>query len=75
MRLEIKSGQTVASDVFGALSRVVDDLRAAPGGPVPVVPVVVHAGDDSHARTAAHQLSWRDVDTFKWSAARAKSLK
>jgi uncharacterized protein len=68
--VEIKSGQTVAPDVFAALARVVDDLRAGPGGPVPVAPVVVHAGGDSHARTAAHQLSWRDIDSFKWTAAR-----
>ena len=73
--VEIKSGQSVASDVFAALSRVVDDLRAGPGGTVPVTPVVVHAGSDSHARTAAHQLSWRDVDSFKWTATRAKPSK
>jgi hypothetical protein len=72
--VEIKSGQTVASDVFAALARVVDDLRAGPGGAMPVTPVVVYAGTDSHARTAAHQLSWRDVDTFKWPAVRAKTV-
>ncbi len=71
--VEIKSGQTVASDVFAALARVVDDLRAGPGGTMPVAPVVVHAGSDSHARTAAHQLSWRDVDRFKWTAKRPDS--
>ena len=65
--VEIKSGQTVASDVFAAIARVVDDLRAGPGGTMPVAPVVVHAGSDSHARTGAHQLSWRDVDRFKWT--------
>ncbi len=64
--IEVKSGKSLASDVFAALSRVVHDLRAGPGGPAPVAPVVVYAGDESHARTAAHQLSWRDVDTFPW---------
>jgi hypothetical protein len=73
--VEIKSGQTVASDVFAALARVVDDLRAGPGGTMPVAPVVVYAGGDSHARTVAHQLSWRDVDRFKWTAARARPSK
>lgn len=68
--VEIKSGQTVASDVFAALARVVGDLRAGPGGTSPVAPIVVHAGSDSHARTGAHQLSWRDVDRFKWTATR-----
>ena len=68
--VEIKSGQTVASDVFAALSHVVADLRAGPHGPVPVAPVVVHAGSDSHARTAAHQLSWQDIDSFDWTATR-----
>ncbi len=68
--VEIKSGQTVAADVFAALARVVDDLRAGPGGPVPVAPLVVHAGRDSHPRTGAHQLSWQDVDRFKWTATR-----
>jgi predicted AAA+ superfamily ATPase len=67
--VEIKSGQTVASDVFGALSRVEGDLRIVPGGAMPVVPVVIYAGSDSHARTAAHQLSWRDIDTFDWTGA------
>jgi hypothetical protein len=71
--VEIKSGQTVASDVFAALARVVDDLGAGPGGTMPVAPVVVYAGRDSHARTAAHQLSWRDVDAFTWPAVRAKT--
>lgn len=66
--VEIKSGRSVASDVFAALSRVVDDLRVGPGGTAPVAPVVVYAGDESHARTAAHQLSWREVDTFPWTA-------
>ena len=65
--VEIKSGRSVASDVFGALSAVVDDLRAGPGGAAPVAPVVVYAGDESLARTAAHQLSWREVDTFPWA--------
>jgi predicted AAA+ superfamily ATPase len=73
--VEIKSGQTVASDVFAALSRVVVDLRAGPGGPLPVVPVVVHAGNDSHARTAAHQLAWRDIDSFNWAATRRRPTK
>ena len=68
--VEIKSGQTVAYDVFGALSRVVADLRAGPGGTMPVAPIVVHAGSDSRARTGARQLSWRDVNTFKWTAPR-----
>jgi len=71
MAVEIKSGQTVASDVFAALSRVEGDLRVVPGGAVPVVPVVIYAGSDSHARTAAHQLSWRDIDTFDWTGAMA----
>ncbi len=64
--VEIKSGQTIASDVFAALSHVVEDLRAGPAGSVPVAPIVVHAGMESHARTAAYQLSWRDVDSFRW---------
>jgi hypothetical protein len=68
--VEIKSGQTVASDVFAALSRVLDDLRAGPGGTVPIAPVVIHAGSDSLARTAAHQLSWQDIDGFDWTATR-----
>lgn len=68
--VEIKSGQTVASDVFAALSRMEGDLRVVPGGTVPVVPVVIYAGSDSHARTAAHQLSWRDIDTFDWTGSR-----
>ena len=66
--VEIKSGRSVASDVFAALSGVVADLRAGPGGAAPVAPVVVYAGDDSHARTAANQLSWREVDNFPWTA-------
>ena len=70
MAVEIKSGQTVASDVFASLSRVEGDLRAGPGGAVPVVPVVIYAGSDSHARTAAHQLSWRDIDRVEWTGAR-----
>jgi uncharacterized protein len=68
---EIKSGRSVAADVVAALSRVVDDLRAGPGGTVPVVPLVVYAGNDSLARTAAYQLAWREVDRFKWTAPRA----
>jgi hypothetical protein len=71
MAVESKSGQTVASDVFAALSRVEGDLRVVPGGAAPVVPVVIYAGSDSHARTAAHQLSWRDIDTFDWTGALA----
>jgi len=67
--VEIKSGQTVAPDVFAALSRVADDLRAAPGGAVAVVPRVIYAGTDSHARTAARQLSWRDIDSVEWTGA------
>ena len=67
--VEIKSGQTVAPDVFAALSRVSDDLRAAPGGRVAVVPRVIYAGTDLHARTAARQLSWRDIDSVEWTGA------
>lgn len=70
--VEIKSGQTVAPDVFAALSRVAEDLRAAPGGTVPVVSVVVYAGSGSHARTAARQVSWRDVDSVGWSGTPAR---
>ncbi len=66
MAVEIKSGQTVASDVFAALSRVVDDLRAAPGGPIAVAPVVVYAGRESYHRTAARLLSWRDIHSVDW---------
>lgn len=65
--VEIKSGQTVASDVFAALARIVHDVGAGPASRVPVDQVVVHAGNDSHARTGARQLSWRDVDRFKWT--------
>ena len=71
MAVEIKSGQTVASDTFAALSRVVDDLRAAPGGAIDVAPVVVYGGRESHHRTAARQLSWRDIHTVDWTGARA----
>lgn len=67
MAVEIKSGRTVAPDVFAALSRVDGDLRVVPGGTTPVVPVVLYAGSDSHARTAAHQLSWREIDRFDWT--------
>ena len=67
--VEIKSGRTVAPDVFAALSRLADDLRAAPGGRVAVVPRVVYGGTGSHARTAAHQISWRDIDRVEWTAA------
>ena len=67
--VEIKSGQIVAPDVFAALSRVSDDLRAAPGGRVAVLPRVIYAGTDSHARTAARQLSWRDIDSVEWTGA------
>lgn len=62
--VEIKSGQSVASDVFAALARVVEDVGQAG---VPVEPVVVYAGADSFDRTEAHQVSWRDVDTFRWA--------
>jgi predicted AAA+ superfamily ATPase len=68
--VEIKSSQTMASDVFPALSRVIDDLRAAETGPVPVTPVVVYAGDQSIRRTAAEQISWRDIDRFDWTGTR-----
>jgi hypothetical protein len=68
--VEIKSGQTVAPDVFAALSRVVDDLRAGTRGAVSIAPVVIHAGRDSHARTTAEQLSWRDIDSFDWIGGR-----
>ena len=68
--VEIKSGQTVASDIFAALSRLVDDLQAGPGGTMPVASVVIYAGSDSHARTTARQLSWQDLDSVDWPAAR-----
>lgn len=65
--VEIKSGQTVAADVFAALSRVADDLRAAPGGAVDVAPVVVYGGRESHRLTAMRQLSWRDLHSLDWT--------
>ncbi|MSO48410.1 MAG: hypothetical protein EXQ49_00665 [Acidobacteria bacterium] len=69
MAVEIKSGQTVASDVFMALSRVVEDLRAAPGGSITVEPVIVYGGRESHRRTAARQISWHDVHSVVWIGA------
>lgn len=69
MAVEIKSGQTVASDVFAALSRVVEDLRAAPGGSITVAPVVVYGGRESHRRTVARQISWHDIHSVDWIGA------
>ena len=68
--VEIKSGQTVAPDVFAALSHVLNDLRAGPGGRQPIAPVVIYAGSESLVRTAARQLSWQDIDRFDWTATR-----
>ena len=66
MAVEIKSGQTVASDVFAAMSRLVEDLSSAPGGRVTVEPFIVYAGANSVRRTAARQLSWRDIHRVDW---------
>ena len=68
--VEVKSGQSVASDVYTALAKVVEDV----GQPsVPVAPVVVYGGTDSLARTAAHQVSWRDIDEFPWTRSPSQS--
>lgn len=69
--VEIKSGQTVATDVFSAMSRVVEDLRIGPGGPMTVAPIVVYAGRESLRRTSARLLSWRDIHSVDWTGVSA----
>jgi len=63
---EIKSGKTIASDFFAGLDAVAELL-----GPT-VEKVLVHGGDTSQRRTAAHVLGWDAVAAFDWSGAGAK---
>jgi predicted AAA+ superfamily ATPase len=70
--VEIKSGQSIATDTFAGLSRLVPDIQAGPARPQPVTQVIVYAGADSYVRSRAHILSWSGVDRFRWSSRRTR---
>lgn len=72
MAVEIKSGQTIASDAVTALQRLLVDLEAGPGGHTVVSPVLVYAGESSLSRTGIEQWSWRDLDRVDWSRSRSR---
>jgi len=58
--VEIKSGATVTADFFKDLRRFPDRLDEA-GEKRTIRSHVVYGGDDSHQRSHAQVLSWRDV--------------
>jgi predicted AAA+ superfamily ATPase len=62
LAIEIKSGQTVATDFFAVLERLAgfigrDDIRS----------ILVYGGDSSQARSNTHVVAWRDLERIDWT--------
>lgn len=63
--VEIKAGQTVASDMADSATRVVEVLSA---GGLPAEPVVIYGGDTKQARNGVIYLPWNEIHSYSWTA-------
>ena len=70
--LEVKSGQTVATDFFPPLARFEASLRQRPGAG-DVVTVVAYGGDRSERRDTCRVVPWNSLKDFDWTGATARS--
>jgi hypothetical protein len=69
--VEVKSGATLAADVWGPVERMAAALGAGPGG-AEVERVVVYGGVRAERRRAGRVLPWAEVDRFDWVRAPAR---
>ena len=63
LAIEVKSGQTVASDFFAALDAVPERLRSLATGRK-LRKVLVFGGDEPHQRRGVRVLPWHQIDTI-----------
>ena len=65
LAVEVKSGETVASDCFSGLTQIASKTRLARAHRRPE-PIVVYAGSLRQERAEGLLLPWFDVATFPW---------
>jgi len=64
--VEIKSGQTVASDAFASLEAFAHGAARARLAPGRIESVLVYGGDEGQRRTNATVLPWSRIDAVDW---------
>lgn len=62
--VEVKAGQTVASDIAGSVARVVEVLSA---GGLTAEPVVIYGGDTKQIRNGVVYLPWSEIHSYSWT--------
>jgi predicted AAA+ superfamily ATPase len=63
LAIEVKSGQTVATDFFRALEKLAGFV-----GRTDIQSILVYGGESSQARTKAQVVGWRDLERIDWTS-------
>lgn len=66
LAVEVKSGQTIAGDFFGTLSKFAALIRDRHMGEV--ASYLVYGGEQNQRRSDTHVVSWRAIQDFDWGA-------
>ena len=67
LAVEIKSGQTMASDFLVPLDRLARVFAAASTAPPEVAKALVYAGDTGQRRTGVRVVPWHEVHDIDWT--------
>jgi predicted AAA+ superfamily ATPase len=73
LAVEIKSGQTMATDFIAPLERFESVLEAATSPPSAIQKILVFAGDQGQRRTGVRVVAWHEVHDVDWALGRGET--
>ncbi len=73
LAVEIKSGQTMATDFLAPLDRFAEVLQSAPSAPSDIRKALVFAGDHGQRRTGVRVVAWHEIHDIDWTLGRGEA--